>query len=249
LNALLERTEKEKIRHIEYVDTKLSDIEAVDDKVGILDVRVITEKGIHINVEIQLINRYNMVNRTLFYWSRLYSSQIKRGENYKNLRKTITINILNFNYIESEKYHTVYHLYEDDENTMLTDILEIHFVELLKFLEEQPELNNSLNKWLAFLTKPERGVMEVVEMGEPAIRKAITVLDMLSRDPETVRLAELRMKKILDEKSMIEGAKQEGKEEIAKNALLRGADVSFVSDITGLSEEEVLKLKEELNSH
>jgi len=36
-------------------------------------------------------------------------------------------------------------------------------------------------------------------MGEPAIRKAITVLDMLSGDPETVRLAELRMKKILDE--------------------------------------------------
>jgi predicted transposase/invertase (TIGR01784 family) len=144
-----------------------------------------------------------MIKRTLFYWSRLYSSQIKKGENYKNLNKTITINILNFNYIESEKYHTVYHLYEDDEKTMLTDILEIHFVELLKFLDKNPELNNNLNKRLAFLTKPEKEVMEVVEMGEPAIRKAITVLDMLSRDPETVRLAELRMKKILDEKSMI----------------------------------------------
>lgn len=86
-------------------------------------------------------------------------------------------------------------------------------------------------------------------MGEPAIRKAITVLDLLSRDPETVRLAELRMKKILDEKSMLEGAKDERNKEIAKNALLKGADVSFVCDITGLSEEEVLKLKEELNSH
>lgn len=41
-------------------------------------------------------------------------------------------------------------------------------------------------------------------MGEPPIRKAITVLDMLSRDTETVRLVELRMKRILDEKSMIE---------------------------------------------
>lgn len=250
LNALLEGTEKEKIRHIEYVDTKLSDIEAVDDKIGILDVRVITEKGIHINVEIQLINRYNMIKRTLFYLSRLYSSQIKKGENYKNLNKTITINILNFNYIDSEKYHTVYHLYEDDEKTMLTDILQIQFVELPKFLEEQPELNSSLNKWLTFLTKPEKGVMEVVEMGEPAIRKAITVLDMLSRDPETVRLAELRMKKILDEKSMIEGAKEEGRDErnkeIAQNALSKGADISFVVEITGLSEEEVIKIKNEM---
>lgn len=250
LNAVLEKTEKEKIKHVEYADTKLSDIEAVDDKIGILDVRVITERGTHINIEIQLINRYNMINRTLFYWSRLYSSQIKKGENYKNLNKTITINILNFNYIDSRKYHTTYHLYEDDEKTILTDILEIHFVELPKFIEENPKLNNSLNRWLAFLTKPEKGILEVVEMGEPAIRKAITVLDMLSRDPETVRLAELRMKRILDEKSMIEGAKEEGRAEgiieTAKKALLKGADVSFVAGITGLSEEEVEKLKDDI---
>lgn len=258
LNALLEETEKEKIKHIEYVDTKLSDIEAVDDKIGILDVRVITEKGIHINVEIQLINRYNMVKRTLFYWSRLYSSQIKKGENYKNLNKTITINILNFNYIESKKYHTTYHLYEDDDKIMLSDILEIHFVELPKFLYEQPELNNSLTKWLAFLTKPEKEVMEVALMGEPAIRKAITVLDMLSRDPETVRLAELRMKKILDEKSMIEGAKEEGKtegkiegkiegkEEDALNFLRLGVSEEVVAQGTGLSINRILELKTKL---
>ena len=258
LSALLEETEKEKIKHIEYVDTKLSDIETLDDKIGILDVRVVTEKGIHINIEMQLINRYNMINKALFYWSRLYSSQIKKGESYKNLSKTITINILNFNYIDSKKYHTIYHLCEDDEKTMLTDILEIHFVELAKFLDEQPELNSSLNKWLAFLTKPEKEVMEVVEMEEPAIGKALNVLDMLSRDPETVRLAELRMKKILDEKSMIEGAREEGRiegiekgreesiKEIAKNALIKGADVSFVIGITGLSEDEVLKIKNQL---
>jgi predicted transposase/invertase (TIGR01784 family) len=196
--------------------------------------------------------------RTLFYWSRLYSSQIKKGQNYKNLNKTITINILNFNYIDSIKYHTTYHLWEDEEKIRLTDILEIHFVELPKFLDENPELNNSLNKWLAFLTKPQK---EVIEMGEPAIRKAITVLDTLSRDPEMVRLAELRMKKLLDEKSMIEGAREEGKiegkvegkiegmREIAKNALRKGAEISFVAEITGLNEDEVIKLKDEINNH
>lgn len=256
LNALLEKTEKEKVKSVEYVDTKLSDIETVDDKIGILDVRVITEKGIHINVEIQLINKYNMIKRTLFYWSRLYSNQIKRGENYKNLNKTITINILNFSYIESEKYHTIYHLYEDDDNTMLTDLLEIHFVDLVKYIEKDPELNSDLNKWLAFLTRPEKGV---IEMGEPAIKKAINVLDMLSRDPETVRLAELRMKQLLDEKSMVEGAKEEGINKgieigedrrairIAVKMLNRGDDISDIIDVTELPEKRILELKEELN--
>jgi predicted transposase/invertase (TIGR01784 family) len=60
----------------------------------------------------------------------LYSTQIKKGEKYININKTITLNILNFSYIESEKYYTVYHLYEDTEKVMLTDILEVHFAEL-----------------------------------------------------------------------------------------------------------------------
>ena len=137
---------------------------------------------------------------------------------------------------------------------MLTDILEVHFVELPKFLDEEPELNSSLNKWLAFLTRPEKEVMEVAQMAEPAIRKAITVLDMLSRDPEMVRLAELRMKKILDEKSMIEGAKEEGKnqgkiegkEEDALSFLRLGISEDIVAQGTGLSTDKVRELKEKL---
>lgn len=195
-----------------------------------------------------------MQKRTLFYWSRLYSSQIKRGEIYKELNKTITINILNFNYINSKNYHTVYHLYEDKEKIMLTDILEIHFMELPKFIEQRPRLDNNLNRWLTFLTKPEKEVMEVVEMSEPAIGKAITVLDMLSRDPETVRLAELRMKKILDEKSMLEGAKEEGikegiKEgvekksiEIARNALAINLPIEQIQQLTGLPIDKIKEL-------
>ena len=47
-------------------------------------------------------------------------------------------------------------MYEDDEKIMLADTLEIHLVELPKFLDEKPEINNSLNKWFAFLTKLEK---------------------------------------------------------------------------------------------
>lgn len=56
-------------------------------------------------------------------------------------------------------------MYEDDEKMMLSDTLEIHFVELPKYIDEQPELNNSINKWLAFLTKPEKEVMEGGRIG------------------------------------------------------------------------------------
>lgn len=55
------------------------------------------------------------------------------------------------------------------------------------------------------ITRPGKGGVEV---GESVIRKAITVLDILSRDPHAVRFAELRVKKILDEKSIIEGSRR-----------------------------------------
>ena len=45
---------------------------------------------------------------------------------------------------------------------------------------------------------------------------------------------------------MIEGAKEERNNEIAKKALSKGADIAFVVEITGLSEAEVLKLKNEI---
>ena len=128
---------------------------------------------------------------------------------------------------------------------------------VLDTLDEKPKVNSNLDKWLTFLTEPKKEGMEVLEIEDPAIRKAITVLDMLSRDTETVRLAELRMKKILDDTSMLEGAKEEGKIEgkieekieITKNALKKGFDISAIIDITGLSEEEVLKIKDEMDNN
>lgn len=86
-----------------------------------------------------------------------------------------------------------------------------------------------------------------IELAEPAIRKAITVLDMLSRDPETVRLAELRMKKILDERSMLEGAREEGRgkgrEEEQIQLILKqyrkGLSIDYIADINDFDIEYV----------
>ena len=101
-----------------------------------------------------------------------------------------------------------------------------------------------------------------MKLEESAIKKAITVLDTLSRDPETVRLAELRMKKILDERSMLEGAREEamavgkaegmaqgiaeGKEEVAINFLKLGISEEIISEGTGLSIDEIRKIKSKL---
>ena len=67
-----------------------------EDKKGILDVRVKTKIGGQIDVEIQILPTEYMAERTLFYWSKMYTSQINPGETYDRLRKCVTINIVDF---------------------------------------------------------------------------------------------------------------------------------------------------------
>lgn len=201
---------------------------------------------------------YNMIQRTLFYWSKLYFSQIKSGSKYSDLKKTITINLLNFDYLPYENFHSNHHLYEDTNKAMLSDILEIHFIELKKFSKVKKDINNPLHRWLLFLTNPEDEILEEIEMADSKIKKAHEVLDYLSEDEEVIRLAELRKKKIMDEISRLEGAKEEGKKEgeeegryeekvaVVRNAILLDLSIDKIVTLTGMSEEVIKKIMDEL---
>ncbi|PJN59793.1 hypothetical protein PAEAM_28280 [Paenibacillus sp. GM1FR] len=39
-----------------------------------------------IDIEMQLFNKYDIEKRTLFYWSKRYSSQFHEGEKYQELK-------------------------------------------------------------------------------------------------------------------------------------------------------------------
>ena len=81
-------------------------------------------------------------------------SQLKKGEDYSGLNRTVTINILNFNYLEGESFIKRYGLFEKESKKSLTDLLEYIFIELPKFTEATKDYNNKLHKWLIFLSNP-----------------------------------------------------------------------------------------------
>ncbi|MBM7683688.1 putative transposase/invertase (TIGR01784 family) [Pullulanibacillus pueri] len=100
-----------------------------------MDIYAITKENVHINIEIQMANKNDMKERTLYYWSRIFAGQMEKGKAYSDLTQTITINILNFRLLkETSMFHTSYHLYEDVESFCLTDVMEIHFIEIPKLL-------------------------------------------------------------------------------------------------------------------
>ena len=246
LNAVLKTSWEKKLTDIEILKSNL-DKERIGEKNAILDICARTAEGMQINIEVQLANKYNMEKRTLYYWSRLYCSQLPSGENYRNMKKTITINILDFEYINIDYFHSVFHIREDKTNYLLTDVFEVHFIELPKLYKENADVEDPLVDWMLFLKGVSDETLEVLAMKEPAIKKAWTVLEILSMDEEAMRLYELREKALHDEVSMLNGARDEGKKEVALKLLSKGMDTAFVSETTGLPEADIIELKGNLN--
>ncbi len=114
----------------------------------------------------------------------MYLEGIRQGEDYRKLTKVITINLLDFKFLDIKDYHSSFHLWEDREKEyMLTDLVEIHFIELPKFREVQNKAseNEALKRWLIFLQKDiSREVLEELMEMEPAIKMAEEKLDYLS---------------------------------------------------------------------
>ena len=248
---------------INFLDKeRLPDIE--DGKVPELDILAKLNDGILINVEIQVMKQEYFSKRSLYYWSRLYAYQLNKGQNYDELKQTITINLLNFNYLPYETCHNSYHVYNDKTQDILIDDLELHFIELNKFkLSDVRKLRQAEN-WIAYFSpKCTDEQREAIAMNNPVIKEVLNYEMVFSQDEIKRRQYEIQEKAIRDynstilynrqeglkeglEKGLKEGLKKGAEDkaiEIALKMLENGSDVNFIADVTGLSVEKINEIK------
>jgi predicted transposase/invertase (TIGR01784 family) len=268
LNAVTQP--KNKITSVIINNTELEK-KHIEDKFSRLDVKATTNKGEVVNIEIQLRNENNMIKRALFYMSKNYATQLKKGEDYSTISKTISINILRFKYLdEEENFHNAYRFKNIENRKELTDVMEVHFIELPKFntqkegqkiIENLKKMNknvNMLEAWTLFLKKPDSVTIRELEDSVPEIKEAKIELTEISADEKTRRLYEMREDAIRDRISSLTGAHKKGlkegiekgkvfeKIEMAKKLILKGQKLEFISEITGLSLKKLLELKKSL---
>jgi len=199
---------------ITSVEIKNSDLEKeyIEDKFSRLDVKALTRNREIINIEIQLKNEYNMIQRSLYYWSKLYEEQLSEGDRYDKLSRTVCINILDFKYLKNDRFHNGYRLKEIETNEELTDLQEIHFIEIpkLKTFDSAEEIVDLLEGWVEFLRDPESEVIRKLEMSNKEIREAKDELYRLSRNSKERELYYLREKSLRDEISALANAEEKG---------------------------------------
>lgn len=250
LNAVLGY--KDKLKRITEItiDDSFIKKENIDDKFSILDIKATLSDGTRVNIEMQIIDQYDMKKRSLYYLSRLYSEQLKQGDEYKKLNGAIGINILNFNLLNNERYHNSYLFKESETNEVFTDLMQIHIIELPKFNKKPSEIKDELESWVEFLKEPSAEVVEMLSKKVPEIIEAFEVLKVVSSDVETRRDAEIRIKAMSDKASSLAGAKKEGEYQkslsVAKVSLENGLSMDMIAKITGLELSVIEKLQKEL---
>lgn len=250
----LEKILKRKIEKISLDQNPILRRELKSDKLGVLDIITELDGKEKCNIEMQLIDKNNIIERMLYYWSKIYTKQIKAGEDYNKLEKTIVILIADFNIkgLEEVTYHSTWKIMETNyaKKLILTDKLELDIIELSKIKGRENEKDQLLD-WLIFLENPESERVTLKMEENENLKDAVEKLNKISEDEKMQRIIELREKAIRDEHAIYEKGVNDGVEkgskekelQIAKNMLKKGIKESDIKEITGLTKEEIEELK------
>ena len=197
LECILDLTPQQ-VLDLEFMDKELTK-EEFSDKTGILDVKLKLTDGTVIDIEIQASWNASFVKRTLFYWAKMYTADFKAGESYDKLHRCIAINIIADGFRLNDAIHSEYLLQEKTAHTTLTDVLEVHFLDLQAAKKAKEEgkavgKRGQLINWLRFIGATDRKERAMIATMSPVLQMLNEKIDILTLSPIERKLYESRMK-------------------------------------------------------
>ena len=254
--------------HIQKIEVKNPEIpkETIDEKLSILDIRAEINENTIIDIEMQVGNTTAIDRRLVVYNAKLIAGDIKISEEYKNVKDTIVICILNDAIIERNAYLSLamlkYEKTEDiryvdmgyeREEQYLTKMTKYYIIELPKFKKKKPKVADLLEKWL-YVIGGDQKMIEECKNDNEEIKEAVKQLKEMSADEYERELYEIRERSRLTYNTEMNEARRKGieegekrgekqeKEKIAKKMKEEGLDIELIKKITNLTEEEINSL-------
>ncbi len=220
------------------------------EKLSILDIKAKGVDGKRFNIEIQISDEADYDKRALYYWAKLYTEQLKTGDDYALLSKAIGIHILNFTSIPSvQRYHNVFHIIEKESGLNYFKDLELHTIELKKFTNNAKEeladivakVKNSLDVWVAFLTRHDLLKADSLPQGlnDTYLKKAITVLNVMNFTDEEREVYEDHLKWLRIETNTLRNYEQKGIEKGMELGIKKGREEGIKEGIEKGREEGI----------
>jgi predicted transposase/invertase (TIGR01784 family) len=221
----------------------------VAERKAIFDIHCKAISGENFIVEMQKAKIKYFKDRSLFYVTFPIREQgVKGNWNFK-LEPIYFVAILDFEYDEEEekrKFRRDVTL-KDQDGEVFFDKLHFKFLQMPLFQKKENELITKFDKWCYFLKNLESFDEIPAILNEPIFQKAFETAELANLTAEQRDTYEQSLMQYWDMHSVVETAIEEALEsrnvEIAKNAILEGMSNEIISKITGLSTEQIDRIR------
>ena len=226
------------------------------DRKAIFDVYCEGENGEKFIVEMQNAYQTYFKDRSLFYSTFPIREQAPKGSDWDfKLNHVYTVALLNFNMNEDafdkEKIRHHVQLCDTATHKIFYDKLEFIYVEIAKFNKTLGELETLYEKWLYALKNLYKLTQRPKELCDKVFDRLFEEAEIAKFTPQEMREYEASKMAYRDIKNSIDTAKQKGIEEgmnqkaldIARNMLADGVDINLIMKYSGLTQEQIEKLK------
>ena len=204
-----------------------------EQKQGILDVLVELNDHTKINIEIQRKSLSYWDRRQVFYLAKLFTADLRVGENYRKAKRCVSISILDFNLTDGEEYHNVY-LLRDAKGNIFSDIIELHTLELRKNLTGE----GAVEEWMKFFSVEREEDLDMIKTMNEGIREAVRELRVMSLRKRLQMRYEAHLKMIRDRNAREDYLQNEGMQKGIQKGMQKGMIETYRE--MGLSREETV---------
>ena len=243
-----------KIVDLEFIDKEMHPVER-DAKGVVYDMFCKTDSGARIIVEVQRRKQPFYPERAIYYSTFQIQRQVEAGADTYDFLPVYVINILNFK-MDGNKdradVKSVYRLYEETTQRLLTDRVTFIFIELPKFKKSIDELDGNVLEGMYFCFKNMAVLEECPKvLTHQIFRKIFEVSELYNMDQDTrdkvihkmTTERDLRNQMAYARQEAIEEGRAEVRAEVAREMLADGMPVDKIAKYTELSIEEIAALK------
>lgn len=203
-------------------------------KLGILDILLELNDDSLINIELQLKPSQFWDKRQLFYLSKLYSSELRSGEDYARLKRCIGISILDFNRTDDKEYHNIY-VFRNKDGRIFSNEIEIHTLELRKNLSGQ----NPLDDWIRLFNAESEDDLNMIKTGNAGILEAIKELKYYSLSRRLRMRYEDHLKYVRDKRAIEAYEKEQNLKEGLEKGIKQGIEQGIEQGIKIFIEDNI----------
>lgn len=225
--------------------------ETADERIGVYDVYCTDLIGQRFIVEMQRGSQTFIRDRVLYYSTFPIVHQAKKGTSWQfELLPVYCIAVLNFAIDTVNAYLRRIQLMDTKAKSIFYDKLTYVYIELPKFGKQTGEPMSEADKWI-YLLRYLPDLQDIpAELASEPFAHAFQVAEQAALSPRDRLLYEASLKSARDAYAEIMSARQKGIEEgrrdrdaeIVCSMAARGLDTTLISQVTGLSTDEIQRL-------